>query len=187
MGKKDKVLTAMLLVVLAVCIAATIYLIITPKPTEPFTEFYILGPNGKAADYPHYLRKGEKASVIIGIVNHEHRTLNYTITVWLVNESFNNGSVTVHHIYLMKVMHVRLKSIPVRVEGNWTPEWQGWYNFSVNRTGKFKLWFLLFKHNVTLPNPENGDYVNTSVRNWIVEASNVSSKILSLNLNLVVR
>ncbi len=185
MKTKDKVLTALLLIALLACVAATVYIIVTPKPTEPFTEFYILGPKGKAADYPHYLKRGEEASVIIGIVNHEHRMVNYTVTIWLVNESYDNGSVILHHIYLMKVIHVRLKPVPVSIEGNWTPEWQSWYNFSVNRTGKFKLWFLLFKHNVTIPNAT--DYANTSVKDWIVEASNVSSRILSLNLNLVVR
>jgi len=187
MKTKDKVLTIVFLSLLFVCIAATIYIAIMPKPTEPFTEFYILGPNGKAANYPHYLKRGERASVIIGIVNHEHRTVNYTVTIWLVNESYSNGSIHVYHIYLMKIIHVRLKSVPLNVEGNWTPEWQSRYNFSINRTGKFKLWFLLFKHNVTLPKPEKGDYVNTYIKNWIIEASNVSSKILSLNLNIVVK
>ena len=38
----------------------TAYVIITPKEGEKFTEFYILGPNGTASDYPTELKVGEE-------------------------------------------------------------------------------------------------------------------------------
>ena len=37
----------------------TAYVIITPKEGEKFTEFYILGPNGTASDYPTELKVGK--------------------------------------------------------------------------------------------------------------------------------
>lgn len=45
---------------------------------ETFTEFYVLGPAGKAEGYPRQLTVGESGEVIIGIVNHEERVARYT-------------------------------------------------------------------------------------------------------------
>lgn len=50
---------------------------------EPFTEFYILGPDGTAEDYPTDYVLGENGTVIIGIVNHEQKPVNYTMEVKL--------------------------------------------------------------------------------------------------------
>jgi uncharacterized membrane protein len=54
---------------------------------EPFTEFYILGPEGKADNYPTDYVLGENGTVIAGIVNHEHKPVNYTMEVKLENTS----------------------------------------------------------------------------------------------------
>jgi len=39
-----------------------VYVIVTPKQGEKFTEFYILGPEGMADDYPTDLAVGEGRS-----------------------------------------------------------------------------------------------------------------------------
>lgn len=54
---------------------------------EPFTEFYILGPEGKADNYPTEYILGESGTVIVGIVNHEQKPVNYTMEVKLENTS----------------------------------------------------------------------------------------------------
>ncbi len=48
---------------------------------EAFTEFYILGPGGKAEGYPRRLIAGQPGEVILGIINHEGRAANYLIQV----------------------------------------------------------------------------------------------------------
>jgi len=48
---------------------------------EPFTEFYVLGPGGKAEGYPRRVFVGQSAEVILGVVNHEARAASYTIQV----------------------------------------------------------------------------------------------------------
>ena len=53
MSKFDKILTVILIISIVVSITVLIYIIVTPKQSEKFTEFYILGPNDKAADYPN--------------------------------------------------------------------------------------------------------------------------------------
>lgn len=62
-----------IIIILAVlgAITALIYAIATPTPKEKFTEFYILGAEGKAVDYPAQLNAGEEARLILGISNQE--------------------------------------------------------------------------------------------------------------------
>ena len=54
-------------------------MIAVPGVGERFTEFYILGMEGKAADYPRELKVGEEAEVIVGIVNHECEPVSYRV------------------------------------------------------------------------------------------------------------
>lgn len=54
---------------------------------EPFTEFYILGPEGNAENYTTDYVLGEKGTVIVGVANHENRHVNYTMDVRLENVS----------------------------------------------------------------------------------------------------
>jgi uncharacterized membrane protein len=77
-------------VVLAVVIAGAIgalgYVIAAPRVGEKFTEFYILGPEGKAEHYPEELKVGEEGRVIVGIVNHEQEQASYKVEVWIDGE-----------------------------------------------------------------------------------------------------
>ncbi|AKB49654.1 hypothetical protein MSBRW_0401 [Methanosarcina barkeri str. Wiesmoor] len=50
---------------------------------EPSTEFYILGPDGTAKNYPTNYVLGENGTVIVGIINHEQKPVNYTMEVKL--------------------------------------------------------------------------------------------------------
>ena len=80
-NKLDRVLTVILLIAIITALVATVYVIITPKHGEEFTEFYILGPSGKAADYPTDLSVGECGEVIVGVVNHEYKNVSYLFSV----------------------------------------------------------------------------------------------------------
>jgi len=73
----------------------TAYVIITPKEGEKFTEFYIIGPNGTASDYPTELKVGEegKIKVIIGVVNHEYANVSYRLEVKLNGEVIGEKSI----------------------------------------------------------------------------------------------
>jgi uncharacterized membrane protein len=48
---------------------------------ETFTEFYVLGPGGKAEGYPRRLMVGETSQVIVGVINHEGHTAHYRVEV----------------------------------------------------------------------------------------------------------
>lgn len=88
--KIDRILSVILIISIILAIAMTVYVIVAPKQGEKFTEFYILGPNGTADDYPTDLTVGEEGEVIIGIVNHEYSNITYWLEI-RVNETVITG------------------------------------------------------------------------------------------------
>ncbi len=78
-----------------VAVAATVYIIVNPNPSEKFTEFYILGANNKAGNYPTNLSVNQSAgNVTIGIVNHEHSTTSYNMITTLNGVTISNQNYT---------------------------------------------------------------------------------------------
>ena len=100
-SKLDQVLTVVLVLSILLSVATLIYVIATPKEGEHFTEFYILGPDGKADNYTTNYVLGESGTVIVGIVNHEYRPINYTMEIRLENKSLllpeNQKQITLAH------------------------------------------------------------------------------------------
>jgi uncharacterized membrane protein len=82
----DKVLSVVLVVAILGAIGTLGYVVATPRASEKFTEFYILGPDGKAENYPTELKVGEDGRVIVGIVNHEQERASYKVEIWMDGE-----------------------------------------------------------------------------------------------------
>ncbi len=93
----DRLLSILLVLSILAALGALVYVIATPKTGERFTEFYILGSEGKAADYPSSLVVGERAGVIVGVSNQEHEALNYTVLVVLANKTLFEGIIPLGH------------------------------------------------------------------------------------------
>ena len=77
----DRLLNIMLALASVVCICTIVYAIATPKTGEKFSEFYILGPEGKAENYPRDVKLGSPISLTIGVMNHEQMETTYTVKV----------------------------------------------------------------------------------------------------------
>jgi len=124
-SKLDKVLTIILICAIIACLGTLIYVITTPKVGEKFTEFYILGEEGKAAGYPRELVVGETGYVILGIVNHEYQPVTYTVKILVGSEGKNFiGPVTLKH----------------------EEKWERKIGFTPTTSGKnIKVQFLLFR------------------------------------------
>ncbi len=180
-NKIDRALTIVLVISIAASLIALAYVIAVPKQGEKFTEFYILGPGGKASDYPTNLTVGEGASLIMGIANHEYRDVRYGVELWLVNASFVDNQTQVHEMYFFDSFNVTLESVPPDIEGNWTPQWEMNYSFSVDIMGEYKMWFLLYKDQQEFEGVRYDDYASTQ-SDKIVQA--VNGDLLSLNLNM---
>lgn len=94
----DIVLLALLVVVIIGAIGMLVYVTRLPEVAQPFTEFYILGPEGKAENYPDQLVLGEEATVIMGIINHELEITDYNVRILIEGEEVGNtGTITLAH------------------------------------------------------------------------------------------
>ena len=71
----DKALSIILVIVILGALGALGYAIARPHAGERFTEFYIEGLKGKAADYPEELVVGGEGKVIVGIINREQEII----------------------------------------------------------------------------------------------------------------
>jgi uncharacterized membrane protein len=94
MGTLDKSLTITLIVAIVAALGCLGYVVTTPKQGEKFTEFYILGEEGKAENYPKELAVGEEGKVILGIVNHEYQPTSYRVEIdinGVKNKEINSG------------------------------------------------------------------------------------------------
>ena len=77
----DKVLIAVLIAALLGGVASLGFTIASPAGGRGFTEFYIVGLDGKAGGYPNDLLIGEEGEVRIGIISREHKIASYRVTI----------------------------------------------------------------------------------------------------------
>lgn len=98
---------------------------------ENFTEFYILGPEGKAADYPRELTVGEQEKVTVGIINRESRVVSYRVEVMIEGvKNGEDGAIVLEH----------------------EEKWEGEVSFAPEVAGENqKVEFLLFKEGESEP------------------------------------
>ena len=70
-------LSIVLALVILVIIGTIIYIARDTNAGEKFSEFYLLGTDGKAENYPKDIILGQSSPVILGIVNRERQPATY--------------------------------------------------------------------------------------------------------------
>jgi uncharacterized membrane protein len=185
-GKKVMMLASVFIVI--AILAASIGMLATVKK-QNYSEFYILNEDGHAYNIPHNFTVGAQKQIILGIENHEDRTVKYYVEVWLVNYTIANGGVTVKHMYACQSMNVTLDSTAVDINGVWVPQYEIMLNLNFSISGDYYLYFMLFKDN---PEPfplspfnPSIDYNTDPHATWrVVEAVNNQIQYLRLNVNI---
>jgi uncharacterized membrane protein len=138
----DRALTIALVGAIAAAGAAIATAILAPPPSEPFTEFYLLGPNGTLSGYPTNLTVNESWSVIVGVVNHESASVNYTVRVDLVGiRMVYNATLGFNETAEINRTTWTWMNITVANGANWTEP----YAFAIPSAGLWRIQFLLFK------------------------------------------
>jgi len=96
--KVDKLLNIVLVVVILGTVVTLGYVVFNPKVGEKFTEFYILGAQGMADDYPEEIVLGESAWVTLGIINREQELTTYNVEVTIQDQTaFTAGPIALEH------------------------------------------------------------------------------------------
>lgn len=137
-SRTGKILSVVLIISILLAVSTTAYIIVKPKEGEKFTEFYILGPGGKASDYPTNLTPGQEGKLIIGVVNHENAKTTYHLVVT------SNG--TVQDDRTLTLQNGQKLEIP--------------FNFTAGEAGERKMEFFLYK----LPDNNN---IYRSLHLWL--------------------
>lgn len=146
----DKTLTLILIICILIAASLAIYAVLTPKPEERFTDFYVLAADHQAYNYPMNLSVGENATVILGVVNHEQTTMNYSIEVWLSNQttafntSSNRNETIYHNLWFLDKISIKLPHQPINLVDMVTSQWEYNYTFNIIQKGNYKLVFLLY-------------------------------------------
>ena len=124
-GKWHRSLVIILLCVILGGSGALSYIMTKPVPKQPCTEFYILGIDGKAENYPQELAPGEESKIIVGIVNREHMEMDYRLEVMVDGDK------------LFELSPIQLMS---------EEKWERVIGFTTREVGnKQKVEFLLYK------------------------------------------
>lgn len=160
--KLDKVLISILIILILVTSTLFIFVITNPRFDEKFTSFNILDSDRMTTNYPHNIIAGENATIIIGVTNHEYQTINYTIEIWLINqtitydESTKENIITYNNAWFIDKINTRLNHIDKNTEKGWESQWEFNYIFNITKKGEnLTLAFLLYK------TPTNSyDYTN---------------------------
>jgi len=146
-SRVERVVTLILLAALVVAVAGVIYISVTPTETaDPYTEFYISGPEGNASGYPTNLTVGERGEFIVGLTNHEHVAMEYTVVARLGGRAVANRTV--------------------RVADEDT--WEDTISFTANDAGQHRLRILLYKDGTVDGEPD--DYL----RLWVTVSDGTS-------------
>ena len=140
-NKTDKILTVLLIFTMLWAIVMVIYVITTPKIGEKFTEFYILNSTIRKADnYTTKLGVNTDTTLLVGVINHEYSTVNYTIQIDLDKNILTLQELTLDN----------------------NDKWEKNITFIPDKKGSdMKLEFLLFKEdNFSIPYRELHLWVN---------------------------
>lgn len=120
----DKGFSIVLIMSIIFSCTTLVYVVLMPKTGEMFTEFYLLGSNGMASDYPKDLMVGEEGTFIIGIVNHEYEKVIYHLEV-----IFNGSLIHKKDVFLIE-----------------NEKWECPFTFKSTKIGENqKLAFLIYK------------------------------------------
>ncbi len=97
-GLLSKTISVILIITILASIGAIINIVTSAKGTDRFTEFYILGLEGKAGYYPMRVNLGKQVKVLLGIINQEHEEVSYMVTISINGITDNEiGPLTLNH------------------------------------------------------------------------------------------
>ncbi len=125
----DRTISIIIGIFLIIGFIGIAYISSTPYEVDNFTEFYLLGSDGTAGNYPVNLTTGETGKLSVGTVNHEHSNTSYMVKISKNSEILKEEYFTLENN--------QTKSIP--------------FEFNAGTEGQYNIKFDLYK----LPDTKN--------------------------------
>jgi len=137
----DAALNIVLVVSLLLAVSSVGYAVLVPKSGESFSEFYLLTENEPGAlvadDYPQNFTVGQGQPLVVGIGNHEHERVDYSVVAELQRVSIQNNSTPVRE---RQELDRFSRTIPANGSANWT------HDVTPTMTGeRLRLTYLLYR------------------------------------------
>ena len=156
-SRADAALNVVLVLSIVLAVSSVGYAVAVPKQGESFSEMYLLTENETgslvADDYPTEFTRGESQELVVGIGNHEHEPVNYSVVVLLQNVTFvqnesrvrsANGTVTPVYNETRVLEEERLRTFEASLADNKT--WIQQHSVEPTITGEnLRLAYLLYR------------------------------------------
>ena len=141
-SRADKVATVALAASLAFAAGTVVYVVVTPRPAEHFTEFYMLNETGVAIVHPMNLTTNQTGVVKLTVHNLEYAAESYTIVVVQATmAAVFNASANQTQYRVVSQAPLGNLSLSVADGGYWNDS----YSFHFTSPGIFRLYFYLYK------------------------------------------
>lgn len=141
-SRAEKLATVALAASLIFAAGTVAFVIVTPRPAERFTEFYLLNATGVAGGYPTNLTVNETGVVNLTVHNFEYATVGYSMNVSLavLTTSFNN---TTNRTEYRVVSRTFVTNFTFQLEhGGY---WNHSFALNVSSPGLYRFYFDLYK------------------------------------------
>lgn len=141
-GLPYKLLVSVLIGCVIISVSLFAIAALAPRPSERFTEFFLLGSSGNASRYPITLNVSEPGEVILDVRNRESATQTYEVQIYLIGvRRILNTSSGVNDTVDQNRSRLSSFDFTLANGDNWTIP----YVFSIKYTGIWKVQFILFK------------------------------------------
>ncbi|GAA0546069.1 DUF1616 domain-containing protein [Halorubrum ejinorense] len=137
----DRLLTVVTVVALLLAVTSAGYAIAVPKEADAFTELYLVTEQDDgelvADNYPTEFVSGESKSLVVGVGNYEHQSVEYSLVVELQDATVVNNSTQVHDRVELSRQRLTLAD---------EETWESQLNVTPEMSGeRLRLSFMLFK------------------------------------------
>ena len=159
--RADLALNVLLVVSVLLAVGSVGYAVAVPKQGEAFTELYLLTENETgelvADGYPTDFVAGSPQSLVVGVGNHEHETVSYSVVVEIQDVRVANNSTTV-------LDSTELRRFSPTLDDNET--WHRRHELAPEMTGeRLRLTYLLYRGDP--PDDPSIDTAYREVHLWV--------------------
>lgn len=92
-SNKEKISFLVFSSLMIISLLILVYITFSPNLEDTFTEFYLLGPDGEISNIPTNFKLDEEKNIIVRIINHENKAINYRLVITHENKVLQENNV----------------------------------------------------------------------------------------------